>query len=152
MERNLAVRFDIDTVTCASSGLDYVLSIGRRENIRFTLFFNLGRSIHYRSLLYKQFKPDNQTVTKLSASEKMPLKDIAKTLLLNPQLKIYVEGVTRAFDEGHEIGIHGGRNHQAWASKSMRWSDDKLLKEVQWSLRHLGNILPNYTPCGFSSP
>jgi peptidoglycan/xylan/chitin deacetylase (PgdA/CDA1 family) len=88
----------------------------------------------------------------LSAFRKLGIKDYIQIVLLNPPIKKYSMQIRSILDNGHEIGLHGGKNHQSWADKSLGWTERKLRKEVNWGLRELQKIFPGYQPKGFASP
>ena len=56
-----------------------------------------------------------------------------------------------AVRSGHEIGLHGGRNHAHWEHSAHRWSEARLRHEIQWGLTRMERCrLP--PPASFASP
>ena len=53
-------------------------------------------------------------------------------------------------EQGHEIGLHGGRNHRLWVNDSPNWSLDHLREEIAWGTGQLRAA--GIEPYGFASP
>lgn len=62
----------------------------------------------------------------------------------------YADRIRAIRDEGHEIGLHGGRNHETWARLALTWPDEVIRDEVAWGLEQLSRL--GVEPRGFSSP
>jgi len=59
--------------------------------------------------------------------------------------------IRRLVDEGHEVGLHGGRNHRVWQQRAARWPTSRVRDEVVWGLDRL-TAAGVAGPVGFSSP
>jgi peptidoglycan/xylan/chitin deacetylase (PgdA/CDA1 family) len=59
-------------------------------------------------------------------------------LLCNPYVGAGEDRNLRvARDNGHEIGLHGGRNHGVWMRKARLWNRRQLTEEIDWGLNAL---------------
>lgn len=132
---NICFRFDIDTPACIQYGISPLLRLAKSLDTPFTFFLNPGRAVcHFAALSRKRgsyLKPS------LSARRKLGTIGWVRTALLNPALSHLreTELLAEAKAQGHEIGLHGGRNHGRWQRDAHRWSRDKILSEVRWGLK-----------------
>jgi hypothetical protein len=93
----------------------------------------------------------SEPVKKLGNLEKLGLKDYLITALLNPRVGSAAgDELIRLYQSGHEIGLHGGRNHGAWMRHADSWDDKKLAQEIEYGLSRLSRL--RILPVGFSSP
>jgi peptidoglycan/xylan/chitin deacetylase (PgdA/CDA1 family) len=82
---------------------------------------------------------------------KLPRLTLVETLLLNPRVGAADPEIIRRFDAGgHEIGLHGGRNHATWASAAPTWPAARVTEELEWGLATLARA--GVRPQGFASP
>lgn len=90
---------------------------------------------------------------KLNPLRKLGIREWLRTALLNPELW-RLTGVSELFaaaESGHEIGLHGGRNHAQWQLNAQLWSHERLESEINWGMDAFRRLhLP--PPVSFSSP
>ncbi len=153
----LALRFDVDTHKCITSGVDNLLDLAKKYDNKFTFYVNTGRSVHpystFTSMLHS--KKDNhvsKSAPSLSAFNKLGAYDYLYAAIVNPVIADYGKRqIQRIIDEGHELGLHGGRNHELWYQKYDEWSLESIRSEVQWGLDKLSEFgAPSVS--GFASP
>lgn len=127
-------RFDIDTPCCLQQGVPALIRLADQLGVRFTFFFNPGRSIT-RGIGFAK-KSHAATAPKLTPGRKLGIRELLRTALVNPSL----HRLSRAGDlviaqqSGHEIGLHGGRNHGRWHRQAHLWSTDEIRNEIEWGL------------------
>ena len=133
----LVLRFDIDTFRCIKEGVPNLLDLAREEQVRFTFFCNMGRAISRPALFRKlllQHRPSAhgmRSEAKLSASVKLGYSQILGTILMNPMVGMsHPQTLRRVRHEGHEVGLHGGRNHGAWQHEFRGWDASRIRREV----------------------
>ncbi len=128
--------------------------LGASLDVKFTFFVNMGRAFDRRITLGKALRRlfSRGTPTALSAAGKLGLAESLHAALLNPHAGKRSAAVLRAArDAGHEIGLHGGRNHARWERDAHRWSEDELRREVRTGGRWMAECgLP--APTSFASP
>lgn len=152
--KKISFRFDIDTHKCLTKGVPNILSLGDKYNVKFTFFVNCGRSIDLKEQLLKLMTNKRQgNVYMLSAFRKLGAIDYVRLLLTNPQIKDYGrDSLKMIYKKGHEVGLHGGKNHDIWQSNALCWSDKELKNEIMWGLAQLRKIDKKNRVYGFSSP
>lgn len=153
MARVVALRMDVDTVSCATLGLRSVREIAKNYDFQFTTFFLFGRPIVRRHAIKNQVLKSRTSGKPriLSPLQKQSISSLIETLLLNPNLRKYSSVLAELVEEGHEVGLHGGRNHGRWASEAGEWDAAKIESELSWALRQLEPSVRNQL-LGFSSP
>lgn len=151
--KRICFRFDIDTYLCASKGVPNLIRLGKQENAHFSLFCNMGRGVDLGSYLRPgRHRKEAPGAAKLSNLTKLGWGGYLKTALFNPAVgKSYPSAIREAYGEGHEIGLHGGRNHGEWMSRAARWSEGKIDDEVSWGMEELRKIGVE-SVVSFSSP
>ena len=157
--RVLAVRFDVDSVTCLERGIPALMRLGERRGVRFTFFVNMGRSFSWRHTVVRRLRGARQAgravaesrPIKMSAALKLGRRGVAETLLLNPRLgrryRLTFDALAAA---GHELGLHGGSNHAVW-----QYALDALA--VKGLEKHVRGAFDEFrgrygAPRGFASP
>lgn len=148
-------RFDIDSQKCLREGVPNLLVLGKQLKVHFTFFVNFGRAVNQvsflRDRLSKQRK-ENESKS-LSAFAKLGLKDYVITALYNP---LIIKGndhiLQQIIESGHELGLHGGKNHDDWFRKAHKWPVKKIREELVWGQQLLKQYIPGEAPYGFSSP
>lgn len=149
----LVFRFDIDTHKCIRDGVPNLLKIATEYNIPFTFYLNTGRAISIKDSLNNIVNPRIVENAKLMSSlQKLGIVDYFITAIINPVISTYKGNIKKIIDSGCELGIHGGKNHSHWANHVLSWSEEKIVDEIQWSIKQLKSIIPSYTPCGFAPP
>lgn len=144
---------DVDTISCATHGLESLRDISSTYDFRFTTFFHLGRPIVRRDSIKRQVRkiPHDPSVKNLSALKKQSLRSLLETLIFNPNLRKYSSILTELVNDGHEVGLHGGKNHGRWASEALEWDVMKIESELSWALSQLEPSVRSQVK-GFSSP
>ncbi len=136
----ICFRFDVDTCRCARQGLPALLDLAARLELPLTLFFNMGRAVSRRHALAALAgrRPAAPPAAKLSNLAKLGTAGYLRTLVANPWVGRGAPGVVRrAAAEGHEVGLHGGRNHGEWMRCALGWGGERLRAEVRWGLAEL---------------
>ena len=160
-EPRLVIRFDIDTIVCVRQGVINSLLLAEEKGVKFTYFVNMGRAISYWSLVRKSLvrkrTEGDVTPEKLSPLNKLGLKGFIFTVLCNPKVGFGgVDNLKKLVSGGHDLGLHGGRNHGAWHHDANRWSAQRIEAEIEWGRRaFLLAGLPEpkmFASPGFSSP
>ncbi len=160
MSRVLCIRFDVDTPVCVTSGMEKLLHVAEREDVHFTFFCNMGCSISWSSVLRARFgsrSGPKERKHKLPMHQKLGLSGLLRTIALNPEVgSANAEMLRRAKEHGHEIGLHGGRNHSAWHHGAASWDRARLRDEVEWGVNALGNAgvenVDSFASPGWTSP
>lgn len=153
MKKIICFRFDVDTYICASKGVKNLLELAERLSVKFSLFYNMGRGIHHKSFILKKKSGDTSLTTdKLPTSYKLGTLGYLRTAFLNPYVgKAYPHIILEAEKAGHEIGLHGGRNHGDWMANANTWAESRVKDEISWGLSELNRIgISSVT--SFSSP
>jgi peptidoglycan/xylan/chitin deacetylase (PgdA/CDA1 family) len=155
VSRRLHIRFDIDTIVCLESGVPKLLDFARERDVFFSFFANLGRAYSPVEMVRGFLKPRSAVPMKaarLKAVEKLGHSGVLETLLLNPKLgKKAGRVLHHIVDQGHDLGLHGGRNHGSWQHGAQLWDEKYLEGEVAWGIKEFERLgLPR--PTLFSSP
>lgn len=150
-EKLVNFRFDVDTELCLRRGMPNLLSLAANFGVRFTFFVNPGRAIRRRDV----FSPragGRLAEDKLSLTAKMSLPEIAWLLLFNPRtLPRHCRVLRQAEESGHELGLHGGRNHGDWARNVRGWTSDRILDEIGYGTEAM-EACGVQRPRAFASP
>jgi peptidoglycan/xylan/chitin deacetylase (PgdA/CDA1 family) len=153
----VALRFDVDTFQCMHQGVPRLLELAKHYEVPITFFVNMGRAVSYREILRKLGQrryPDDiapGTTPKISPVKKIGLRGILYTLLANPRVGLSSRLLTEIESRGHEIGLHGGRNHATWQNNAHAWTTERLNKELHWGLAAMKNAGVG-PPRSFASP
>lgn len=153
--KSLVLRFDIDTYKCIKQGVPNLLRLAREEQVAFTFFCNMGRAI-YRPVALKRLlrspRGDPDGTRKLSIRAKLGFNHMLLTLLCNPRVGMSSPNIVRQIEaQGHDLGLHGGRNHGDWQNAFKMWPDDRIRKEVSTGRAMFKRVL-HRPPVLFSSP
>jgi peptidoglycan/xylan/chitin deacetylase (PgdA/CDA1 family) len=152
MPEKLAVfRFDIDTHVGMRDGVPRLLDMAADLGVPFTFFVNPGRAMSWRHSLRRRARP-GPSGAKLGTLSKLGWRGLLETLILNPRVaKSNPRSLRLAQSRGHEIGLHGGRNHASWQNVADTWSAGRVRAEVSWGMGQLV-VLGLDPPFSFSSP
>lgn len=153
-DRRIVFRFDIDTHVCIRDGVSALIQLASKYNVHFNFFLNTGRAISFwsslKSLLDKHNKSD--TAPHLSAFQKLGFYEYLYTALINPKLISYKAQILTLLESNHEVGLHGGKNHELWAKKIHYMDFQSINNELKEALSLIHKIKPDYNIEGFASP
>ncbi len=154
--RLISLRFDVDSHRCVSDGMPSLLDLAAELDVRFTFFVNFGRLTSrpraLRRLLGRPSTEADGPVRKLPLREKLGTRDLVVATARNPLAgAAHLDVVRRAIDEGHDVGLHGGRNHRVWQDDASGWSQERVADEVAWGASFLSPF-GGTAGRGFSSP
>jgi len=144
-ERYFCLRFDVDTPQCLHRGSLPLLELAKAENTSFTFFINPGRAISrwelvenvLQSALVQRTK-ERTDPHRLPTTAKLSLSEILYVVAFNPCLLPGYGRVLRSLaDSGHELGLHGGRNHSTWQNHAHQWDLERTTHEVAEGLRRM---------------
>ncbi len=149
----LVLRFDVDTPLCITKGMDALSRVSDERGVPFVYYVNFGRAVDLLAKFrYRSGTENGGNVDKLSSSEKLGFGEIVKLVFRNPRLIDLGERQVRtAFDQGSEVGVHGGRNHASWQWGYSQWPESRIAEEIRWSTDVFRNLFKRQ-PLGFSSP
>lgn len=154
---SFVIRLDIDTMVCAKS-ITYLLHLADQLNCRFSFFINIGRSISIPAAIFRRCKPttnhyhnNDTTAKKLSIKQKIGIKGIIETIMLNKELLPLCQNeLLQAKSHGHEVGLHGGMNHGIWQSYAHFMSDEEISLLLQPAIEKYTDAFGE--GYGFTSP
>jgi peptidoglycan/xylan/chitin deacetylase (PgdA/CDA1 family) len=157
MKRIVTFRFDVDTELCLREGVPRLLDLAERVGVRFTFFVNPGRAIRRLDLFRPHWAQSSGVAAKLPALRKLGVLELAYLVAANPSaLPRHASALHHASLGGHDLGLHGGRNHAAWAREARQWSPERLAEEVGFGLsrfREAGLDRPTmFASPGWNSP
>ena len=151
-------RFDIDTIKCINGGVDNLVKLGKKYDVKFVFFINMGKAISLKLFIKNLLNKNNhhngneEEICSLSAFRKLGLIDYLQTAMINPNVGMSnIKNIKKLFENGHEIGLHGGKNHAIWAENIMKMTEDEIKEDLSWSLNKLRNIIGD-EKIGFASP
>ncbi len=156
MDHDLCFRFDIDTEVCLRKGVPTLLAIARETGARFTFFVNLGRAFHPLVSAVKALRRLTRRAPRpgqLSSITKLGLSGAARALARNPRLGAvrHARVLATLVEEGHDLGLHGGRNHALWETRGERWQPGTIRREVEAGLSSF-ELRGWPRPTAFASP
>ncbi|MDX1495289.1 MAG: polysaccharide deacetylase family protein [Longimicrobiales bacterium] len=153
MTRQLAIRFDVDTHRCVREGMPALSELGRELGVPFTFFVNMGRAVFLPGRLMSERREPRPVAAKLPARQKLGVRRWLEAAILNPRVGAGSPDVLRAAAEaGHEIGLHGGRNHARWQREAQEWTASRVGAEIDAVLPLLRDALDGAPVRGFASP
>lgn len=158
--KSAGLRFDIDTVADVEKGMPRVLEMLDRVGARATFFVNVGRAIS----LIDNMMDLKKTVTnlmgdkrssgpkKIGAFRKLGAGSFFETMILNPMVGRRGRDIlSRCLKAGHELALHGGRNHAAWVRSAGGWTEEKIRADILWAREEFKRLF-GFLPEGFSAP
>ena len=147
-------RFDADTHLCVSVGIPLLVELGDSLGARFTFFVNMGRAFDPALTVAKAFHRlwRGRSKGTMSAGSKLGWVGAMQAAVFNPRAGCSdPAALCSAARFGHEIGLHGGRNHAVWERHAQHWDEARLRGEVETGLRWMQRgALPR--PRAFASP
>lgn len=153
--KQLVFRFDVDTHKCVKQGIPNLIALAKRQNVKFTFFVHFGRAVSQKNFLVAMIKKSKPTKkhAHLSALTKLGFKNYLVAAILNPQIGVVGQKEIRdAIHNGHEIGLHGGRNHETWNREALHWTKGRVNEEISWGINEMKKISSTYKMLGFASP
>ncbi len=156
MDKIICFRFDIDTHICLKHGVPNILKLFKKYNGYCTFFVNMGRSFSLEFLLKEKLKETWKTQKKekvfFSMVSKLGILNSIEAILLNPKVGPNYSAILHdIISSGHELGLHGGRNHAKWEKEVLYWDREKIQDEVIYGLNQFEKLgLPK--PLSFASP
>lgn len=155
MRPRLCFRFDIDSDRCLRDGTRALSDVAARFGVVFTFFAHMGRATHRpRALADVVRRPGGDTPrpSRLSPRRKLGTAGTVRLLVANPRVgAAHPSELRRLAAAGHEVGLHGGRNHRTWHDDAAGWPATRLRTEMAWGRAQLARAgVP--PPAGFSSP
>lgn len=147
-------RFDVDTHKCLRDGVPLLLTLAKELDVKFTFFINFGQAVHRPSFIKSIFSKTNKKGdASLSALTKLGIKDYFYLSLFNPYVgKKYFQILENIQNSGHEIGLHGGKNHETWLRYANTWNSEEIRGQLNWGLDTAKGLLHGRTIKGFASP
>ena len=125
--------------------------------MKFVFFCNMGRATSRLALLGRLLRrrpasAGEGRAKRLPASVKLGHYEALRTLLLDPKVGMSCpEPIRTAETEGHDIGLHGGRNDGTWQNGFHSWRTDRIQREVSAGKIMFERVLDR-SPVLFSSP
>ena len=154
MVKYCCFRFDADTHACVAKGMPLLMDLGESLGVKFTFFVNMGRAFDRRITLAKVIRRAARrgAAVSMPAASKLGLSESLRAVFFNPRAGSSSRAVLQAAAcAGHEISLHGGRNHAHWECSAHHWTEEKLYGEVQTGRRWMMECgLPE--PTTFASP
>lgn len=137
--KTFSFRFDVDSHVGLKKGIPKLLSLSNEFNVPFTFFISMGKAISWKGKINSLFKSnENQNYSKLTIVEKLGYKGLIKVLLLNPEVgSSNIPLIREIIDQGHEVALHGGKNHGTWLHKSHTWDKGRYYSEIKWAFNKL---------------
>lgn len=133
-------RFDADTHVCVSRGIPRLAELGQELGVAFTFFVNMGRAFDPAITISKALRrvAKNERRAALPAGAKLGWRGSLEAALFNPRAGAFAPAALQAaVHGGHEVGLHGGRNHARWERSAHTWGEDFLESEIRWGLRSM---------------
>lgn len=156
MKKYICFRFDIDTHICLREGVPNLLKLFEAYDARGTFFVSMGRSfdrsLFLREKIKAQFSGKKTANGTFSMFSKLGAANSTTALLINPKIGAVHKTILHdIIAHGHELGLHGGKNHALWEKNAKNWSEQKILQEIDYGLGHFRQQqLP--APVSFASP
>ncbi len=152
--RYCCFRFDADTHVCVSEGIPRLAELADELDVKFTFFVNMGRafapSITLAKMIRRVAGEGNRNF--VPAVRKLGWQESVKAAILNPRAGRSDPAALKAAEiAGHEIGLHGGRNHAHWEKSAHRWSKEQLRDEIRTGMRWMAESGLK-RPTAFASP
>ena len=147
-------RFDADTHVCVSQGIPRLVEVADDLGVKFTFFVNMGRAfaptVSFARALNRVTTRKNREF--ISAGRKLGWRESITAAIFNPQAgRSHPAALRAAKTSGHEIGLHGGRNHAHWERNAHLWTQERLRDEIETALRWMAEC-GLLRPVSFASP
>ncbi len=155
MEKFICFRFDVDTHVCIKKGVPELITLFKKYDANCTFFVNMGRSFNYYIFFIKKinaFFSKKPKTSFFSITKKLGFINTFKALLFNPKVGATNKKILHEIiKNGHELGLHGGKNHATWEKNAKNWSENTLANEIEYGLNQFKKLnLPK--PTSFASP
>lgn len=156
--RYFCLRFDVDTPACLGRGAPDLMALASEYGITCSFFINPGRAIARVSAFKRMArrslcnKSETGSIKRLPTSAKLSLYETVWLAAVNPPLlPRHADQVAALHAQGHEVGLHGGRNHACWQQDAHRWAPAFTGRQVDWGTSVLSDII-RQQPTAFASP
>lgn len=152
--RHFCMRFDVDTHRCLRKGVPSLLLLAEQEGVEFTFFVNMGRAVSLTTSLKRArgAPPAKAKAPRLSARRKLGLRGYLTAAVLNPKVGDGTPSMVRCMAEkGHDVGLHGGRNHAQWQASAATWTANHVSEEISFAADRFFAATGS-APVGFASP
>lgn len=153
-DKRIVFRFDIDTHVCIRDGVPALMQLASKYNVHFNFFLNTGKAVSFWDSL-KNFwgnSTEPESAPHLSALQKLGFYDYLYAALINPKLISYKAQILTLLESDHEVGLHGGKNHELWAKKIHCMDYNSIEKELKNALNSINKIKHDYKIESFASP
>ncbi|MGF2733415.1 polysaccharide deacetylase family protein [Marinobacter sp. DUT-1] len=151
----LILRFDIDTIACLKKGVPPLLALARQEDLPMTFFANLGKAVNWSGVVRSRLERGAAGAIKaesLAASSKLGWPSLLRTVIMDPLVSKVGRNELKDIEaQGHDLGLHGGKNHSAWHHGAREWSEARLRTELDWGIKRM-EALGLKRPKIFASP
>ncbi len=149
--KTFSFRFDVDTHLCLQEGIPNINNLGAETNENFTFYINMGKAVSRVSSLTKSFHSQSK-IRKFSTLQKLGAIGYLEAVLFNPRVgSSNLTILNKLIDNGHELGLHGGKNHGTWLHQSHRWNKERFRDEILWGYKQLCQTKVGKIK-GFASP
>lgn len=150
--QQVCFRFDVDSPQCLSHGTPRLMEVARSRGVAFTFFVHAGRATSRTRLVRSTFRRTAPPVAEtLPVTRKIGRAGAAHVALVNPRIGVqHAARVAELVAAGHEVALHGGRNHRSWQDAGATWDEQRVETEMRWGLATLRAA--GAAPRGFSSP
>jgi hypothetical protein len=153
----ICFRFDVDTHICLKHGVPNLIEVFKLEDARCTFFVSMGKAFKRSYFISEKLKINKSLETfnhneSLSMYSKLGMFNSAFTFFINPTIGSNQHKILSSIIKyGHELGLHGGRNHATWEKDSILWTEEQLRDEIGYGLKEFERQnLPK--PISFASP
>lgn len=156
MTKYICFRFDVDTHICLTKGVENILEVADQYGARCTFFINMGkafnRSFFIREKLMGSLTPKKVKIGVFPMHIKLSLNDSLDAIVRNPKVGASHSNILKKIvASGHELGLHGGKNHAVWEHNAKKWGKNRVCREIEFGLNYFHQFnLPK--PVSFASP
>lgn len=145
--KTFSFRFDIDSLADVEVGVPKLIDLAKEMDVRFTFFVNMGRSFNWKTLDQGRGAGGKG----YSTVKRLGLLRTFQTVIFNPDVGLsHKEILFKLLDYGHELGLHGGRDHPLWQWRLDTLSKDEINGLLKPAYDHFTRLFGR--PKGFASP
>jgi len=133
-------------------GVENLMLLAKKHQVSFTFFVSMGKAFRRRISIKKKLVQNSDRAAKFSMTEKLSRSNLLDTFLKNPTIGAsHPELLKEMVAEGHELGLHGGKNHATWEQNAHTCSIETLEDELCFGF-HLFSEFNLPHPVSFASP